>query len=130
MTLFCDSQQVKNELPSFDDIDAEDYSKFLKVELRDWSNEDLIKSIRDRFVTGDWSKASLRGREVDENGEGDEEIDGDFEDLETGEVHKSQAAESAAGKPGVQKEDELKVEELRLKKLALKAKFDSEYPYT
>ncbi|VAH90660.1 unnamed protein product [Triticum turgidum subsp. durum] len=120
-------KQVKNELPSFDDIDAEDYSKFLKVELRDWSNEDLIKSIRDRFVTGDWSKASVRGREVDENGEGDEEIDGDFEDLETGEVHKSQAAESAAGKPGVHKEDELKVEELRLKKLALKAKFDSEY---
>ncbi|VAI05967.1 unnamed protein product [Triticum turgidum subsp. durum] len=120
-------KQVKNELPSFDDIDAEDCSKFLKVELRDWSNEDLIKSIRDRFVTGDWSKASLRGREVDENGEGDEEIDGDFEDLETGEVHKSQAAESAAGKPGVHKEDELKVEELRLKKLALKAKFDSEY---
>ncbi|KAE8806066.1 Ribosome biogenesis protein BMS1-like protein [Hordeum vulgare] len=121
-------KQVKNELPSFDDIDAEDYSKFSKVELRDWSNEDLIKSIRDRFVTGDWSKASLRGREVDENGEGDEEIDGDFEDLETGEVHKSQAAENAAGKPGVHKEDELKVEELRLKKLALKAKFDSEYP--
>ncbi|XBH85157.1 hypothetical protein VPH35_073148 [Triticum aestivum] len=120
-------KQVKNELPSFDDIDAEDCSKFLKVELRDWSNEDLIKSTRDRFVTGDWSKASLRGREVDENGEGDEEIDGDFEDLETGEVHKSQAAESAAGKPGVHKEDELKVEELRLKKLALKAKFDSEY---
>lgn len=128
MTLFCDSQQVKNELPSFDDIDSEDYSKFLKVELRDWSNEDLIKSIRDRFVTGDWSKASLRGREVHENGEGDEDIDGDFEDLETGEVHKSQAAENAAGKPGVHKEDGLKVEELRLKKLALKAKFDSEYP--
>ncbi|KAF7042568.1 hypothetical protein CFC21_052133 [Triticum aestivum] len=125
--IFVPKGQKKNELPSFDDIDAEDYSKFLKVELRDWSNEDLIKSIRDRFVTGDWSKASVRGREVDENGEGDEEIDGDFEDLETGEVHKSQAAESAAGKPGVHKEDELKVEELRLKKLALKAKFDSEY---
>jgi ribosome biogenesis protein BMS1 len=78
-------------------------------------------------VTGDWLKASLRGHEIDENGEGDAEIDGDFEDLETGEVHKSQATENA-GKPGVQKEDELKAEELRLKKLALKAKFDSEYP--
>lgn len=120
-------KQVQSELPSFDDIDAEDYSKFFKVELRDWSNGDLIESIRDRFVTGDWSKASLRGREIDENGEGDEEIDGDFEDLETGEVHKSQANENAAGKPGVNKEDELKAEELRLKKLALRAKFDSEY---
>lgn len=120
-------KQVQSELPSFDDIDAEDCSKFFKVELRDWSNGDLIESIRDRFVTGDWSKASLRGREIDENGEGDEEIDGDFEDLETGEVHKSQANENAAGKPGVNKEDELKAEELRLKKLALRAKFDSEY---
>ena len=126
MTLFCDSQQAQNELPSFDDIDAEDYSKFFKLELRDWSNGDLIESIRDRFVTGDWSKASLRGREIDENG--DAEMDGDFEDLETGEVHISQATENAAGKPGVHKEDELKVEELRLKKLALRAKFDSEYP--
>jgi ribosome biogenesis protein BMS1 len=114
-------------LPSFDDIDAEDYSKFFKSELRDWSSGDLVESIRDRFVTGDWLKASLRGHEIDENGEGDAEIDGDFEDLETGEVHKSQATENA-GKPGVPKEDELKVEELRLKKLALKAKFDSEYP--
>ncbi|KAM0867214.1 hypothetical protein ACQ4PT_042141 [Festuca glaucescens] len=119
-------KQAQNELPSFDDIDAEDYSKFFKSELRDWSNGDLVESIRDRFVTGDWSKASLRGREIDENGEGDAEIDGDFEDLETGEVHKSQATENA-GKPGAQKEDELKVEELRLKKLALRAKFDSEY---
>ncbi|XP_047090404.1 ribosome biogenesis protein BMS1 homolog [Lolium rigidum] len=119
-------KQAQNELPSFDDIDAEDYSKFFKSELRDWSSGDLVESIRDRFVTGDWLKASLRGHEIDENGEGDAEIDGDFEDLETGEVHKSQATENA-GKPGVQKEDELKVEELRLKKLALKAKFDSEY---
>jgi ribosome biogenesis protein BMS1 len=128
MTLFYDSQQSQNELPSFDDLDAEDYSKFFKAELRDWSNGDLVESIRDRFVTGDWSKASLRGREIDENGEGDAEVDGDFEDLETGEVHKSQTTENATGKPGVHKEDELKVEELRLKKLALKAKFDSEYP--
>ncbi|KAM0867216.1 hypothetical protein ACQ4PT_042141 [Festuca glaucescens] len=79
-------KKAQNELPSFDDIDAEDYSKFFKSELRDWSNGDLVESIRDRFVTGDWSKASLRGREIDENGEGDAEIDGDFEDLETGEL--------------------------------------------
>ncbi|KAM0841391.1 hypothetical protein ACQ4PT_059022 [Festuca glaucescens] len=79
-------KQAQNELPTFDDIDAEDYSKFFKAELRDWSNGDLVESIRDRFVTGDWSKASLRGREIDENGEGDAEIDGDFEDLETGEI--------------------------------------------
>ncbi|CAD6203540.1 unnamed protein product [Miscanthus lutarioriparius] len=79
-------KQAKNESPSFDDIDAEDCSKFFKAELRDWSNEDLIKSIRDRFVTGNWSKAALRGQDTDENGEDGEEIYGDFEDLETGEL--------------------------------------------
>ncbi|KAM0867215.1 hypothetical protein ACQ4PT_042141 [Festuca glaucescens] len=104
-------KKAQNELPSFDDIDAEDYSKFFKSELRDWSNGDLVESIRDRFVTGDWSKASLRGREIDENGEGDAEIDGDFEDLETGEVHKSQATENA-GKPATYDGSELSGEEV------------------
>ncbi|XP_066393288.1 uncharacterized protein [Miscanthus floridulus] len=114
-------KQAKNESPSFDDIDAEDCSKFFKAELRDWSNEDLIKSIRDRFVTGNWSKAALRGQDTDENGEDGEEIYGDFEDLETGEVHMSQAVENAEGKDGPE------VEERRLKKLALRAKFDAQY---
>lgn len=114
-------QQAKNESPSFDDIDAEDCSKFFKAELRDWSNEDLIKSIRDRFVTGNWSKAALRGQDTYENGE-DGEIYGDFEDLETGEVHMSQAVENAEGK------DDPEVEGRRLKKLALRAKFDAQYP--
>lgn len=125
MCSFFGSQQ--NELPTFDDIDAEDYSKFFKSELRDWSNEDLINSIRDRFVTGNWSKAALRGQELNENGE-DEEIYGDFEDLETGEIHGSQASENADGNDSTHKEDDLEVEERRLKKLALRARFDAQYP--
>ncbi|XP_062215688.1 uncharacterized protein LOC133916163 [Phragmites australis] len=120
-------KQAKNELPSFDDIDVEDYSKFFKSELRDWSNEELINSIRDRFVTGNWSKAALRGKELNENEDDDEEIYGDFEDLETGEAHKSQAAEDAEANGRIHKEDDLKVEERRLKKLALRANFDAEY---
>lgn len=115
-------QQAKTESPSFEDIDAEDCSKFFKAELRDWSNEDIIKSIRDRFVTGNWSKAALRGQDTNENGEDDEEIYGDFEDLETGEVHRSQADENAGGK------DDPEAEERRFKKLALRAKFDAQYP--
>ncbi|WVZ56824.1 hypothetical protein U9M48_007300 [Paspalum notatum var. saurae] len=99
-------KQSKNESPSLDDIDAEDCSKFFKAELRDWSNEDLINSIRDRFVTGNWSKAALRGQESNENGEDGEEIYGDFEDLETGEVHMSQTAETAEGNSVIHKEDD------------------------
>uniref|UniRef100_A0A0E0KDB8 Bms1-type G domain-containing protein n=1 Tax=Oryza punctata TaxID=4537 RepID=A0A0E0KDB8_ORYPU len=97
-------KQAKNESTSFDDMDAEDYSKFIKAELRDWSDEDLIKSIRDRFVTGNWSKAALRGQEMNENDEDDEEVDGDFEDLETGEVHTSNAYETTAGNGGTRKQ--------------------------
>lgn len=120
-------KQAKNESTSFDDMDAEDYSKFFKTELRDWSDEDLIKSIRDRFVTGNWSKAALRGQEINENDVDDEEVDGDFEDLETGEVHTSKAYENTSGNGGTHKQDDLAMEERRLKKLALKAKFDAEY---
>ncbi|KAG2541016.1 ribosome biogenesis protein bms1-like [Panicum virgatum] len=120
-------KQADNELPTFDDIDAEDCSKFFKAKLRDWSNEDLINSIRDRFVTGNWSKAALRGQELNDNGEDDEEIYGDFEDLETGEVHKSQASENVEGNGGAHKEDDLEVEERRRKKLALRTKFNAQY---
>ncbi|CAL4914250.1 unnamed protein product [Urochloa decumbens] len=119
-------KQTMNELPT-DDIDAEDCSKFFKEKLRDWSDEDLIHSIRDRFVTGNWSKAALRGQELNENGEDDDEIYGDFEDLETGEVHKSQASENSVENGGTHKEDDLGVEERRRKKLALRAKFDAQY---
>ncbi|KAF0913694.1 hypothetical protein E2562_023783 [Oryza meyeriana var. granulata] len=120
-------KQAKNESTSFDDMDAEDYSKFFKSELRDWSDEDLIKSIRDRFVTGNWSKAALRGQEINENKEDDEEVYGDFEDLETGEVHTGEAYENNAGNGGAHKQDDPAMEDRRLKKLALKAKFDAEY---
>ncbi|XP_006651345.1 ribosome biogenesis protein bms1 [Oryza brachyantha] len=119
-------KQANNESTSFDDLDAEDYSKFFKTKLRDWSDEDLIKSIRDRFVTGNWSKAALRGHELNENEE-DDEVYGDFEDLETGEVHKSEVYENSTGNGGAHKQDDLAMEERRLKKLALKAKFDAEY---
>uniref|UniRef100_A0A0D9VTN9 Bms1-type G domain-containing protein n=1 Tax=Leersia perrieri TaxID=77586 RepID=A0A0D9VTN9_9ORYZ len=103
-------KQTKNESTSFDDMDAEDYSKFFKAELRDWSDEDLIKSIRDRFVTGNWSKAALRGQEINENEE-DDDVYGDFEDLETGEVHTSNTYENRAGNGDAHKQDDLALKE-------------------
>jgi ribosome biogenesis protein BMS1 len=125
---FLGSQQTNNNLPTFDDIDAEDCSKFFKSELRDWSNENLINAIRDRFVTGNWSKAALRGHELNGNGEDDEGVYGDFEDLETGEVHRSQASENSEGNSGAHKEDDPEAEDRRIKKLALREKFDAQYP--
>ncbi|KAJ0969389.1 hypothetical protein J5N97_022266 [Dioscorea zingiberensis] len=108
-------------------INLEDRSKFLNSQLKDWSNEDFIRSIRDRFVTGDWSKAAQRGQMGDE--ENDESAYGDFEDLETGEVYKSKPADDMEGNESILKADSMENEERRLKKLALRAKFDARYPF-
>ncbi|KAL6012118.1 Glycoside hydrolase 2 (Mannanase, beta-galactosidase) [Asimina triloba] len=98
-----------------EDINAEDCSKFIREqELRDWSNKDLVKSIRDRFVTGDWSKAARRGQETHDNGEEDDAY-GDFEDLETGEVYEGHESVNDVKLPY---RDDVASEERRLKKLA------------
>lgn len=109
------------------DINAEDCSKF-KTKLREWSNENLISSIRDRFVTGDWSKAAQRGK-LANNGEDDENIYGDFEDLETGKTYGGGPADYADANANNDEDDDLEQEERRLKKLALRAKFDAQYPF-
>lgn len=111
------------------DLDTDDCSKFItNGSLKDWKSEDLIASIRDRFVTGDWSKASLRnqlpGGTIGDND--DDAVFGEFEDLETGQKHESNHAD---GIKDSSKDDAVAAEERRLKKLALRAKFDAQYPF-
>ncbi|ESQ55660.1 hypothetical protein EUTSA_v10027216mg, partial [Eutrema salsugineum] len=76
--------------------------------LKNWKEKQVCESIRDRFTTGDWSKAGLRNQ--------NDELYGDFEDLETGENHSSHHNTE----PGAEEV------ERGLKKLALRAKFDEE----
>ena len=130
-------QGASNPNARLDDIDADDCTR-LETDINnyhDWRDPEIIESIRDRFVTGDWNKAAKRGQSG-ENPEddmfGDDEVFGDFEDLETGEKH------TATGPDG-DDEDEAKPsngmsgpsideDERRLKKLALRARFDAQYP--
>lgn len=77
---------------------ATDSTRISSGVLQDWDAEEVRQSIRDCFVTGKWrgdEDAETLLRMDDEDLEGDEEVDGDFEDLETGEVHK--AADGKAG---------------------------------
>ncbi|KAI4313296.1 hypothetical protein L6164_026287 [Bauhinia variegata] len=109
-------------------VNTDDCSKSPNfVDLKCWEEKDLIENIRDRFVTGDWSKAALRNQASETNS--DEEADaayGDFEDLETGEKYEShQTADTAAGSKC--KGDDLEAEERMRKKRALRAKFDDQY---
>ncbi|KAJ8021440.1 Ribosome biogenesis protein BMS1-like [Holothuria leucospilota] len=66
--------------------DGLDSSSFPVKHLRDWDLEEVRELIADCFVTGNW--------EADEDAqarlEKDDELYGDFEDLETGEVHKAE----------------------------------------
>ena len=112
------------------DCNADDYSKFLSyTDSKDWKEKDIYESIRNRFVTGDWSKAAQRNQlGLANTGDDDDSVYGDFEDLETGEKYEShQKGESKNG--ATKQADELANEERRLKKLALRAKFDAQYPF-
>ncbi|MFS7915225.1 putative ribosome biogenesis protein Bms1/Tsr1 [Helianthus anomalus] len=111
-----------------DEVNTDDSSKFTNyASIKDWKDGEIIESIRDRFVTGDWSKAAQRGKAADnDNDDGGDDDDGpvfgEFEDLETGEKHEGEKTADA------NKETDAVAEERRLKKLALRAKFDAQYP--
>lgn len=126
----CKLQKLREGLDN-DDINSEDCSKFRSYEnIKNWKEEEIYENIRDRFVTGDWSKAARRNQGTDSNFEDDEDNDvhGDFEDLETGENHESHPKDDSRNGT-IQNEDESAIEERRLKKLALRAKFDAQYPF-
>ncbi|KAK4598333.1 hypothetical protein RGQ29_015700 [Quercus rubra] len=120
----------KNLREGFDDgnVNSEDCSKFIINEtLKNWKDEELIQSIRDRFVTGDWEKAKSRNKYPEANAEDDDDaVYGDFEDLEAGEKNERHRTDDT-GNVAVQMEDDPAAEERRLKKLALRAKFDAQF---
>lgn len=116
-----------------DNIDAEDCSKFVNFSSQiDWRIQESIETIRFRFVSKGWSKTARGGGSRDVNGnddvgEDDEDLFGDFEDLETGQKYESHEAGGTGTNDMIRMDDESAVEERRLKKLALRAKFDSQY---
>ncbi|KGL92879.1 Ribosome biogenesis protein BMS1, partial [Charadrius vociferus] len=113
---------------------ALDCSKFLVEKPQDWDLEEVMSSIRDCFVTGKWEDDKDAAKLLEE----DEELYGDFEDLETGVVHKGKSAaegdesgseeEEEDGKtPKLEPEEEEKKKERMDKKRKLKEMFDAEY---
>ncbi|NWW34925.1 BMS1 protein, partial [Panurus biarmicus] len=114
---------------------ALDCSKFLVEKPQDWDLEEVMSSIRDCFVTGKWEDDKDAAKLLEE----DEELYGDFEDLETGVVHKGKAAAGGeqSGSEEEEEEDEKmakpepeeeeKKKERMDKKRKLKEMFDAEY---
>ncbi|CAH1392434.1 unnamed protein product [Nezara viridula] len=106
-----------------DTLDMLDCSKYDNSQIRDWSLESNIESIRDCFVTGKWEHGEDAEEllKLDDLSESEEEIYGDYEDYETGEKFVAQP------KANKKKPDEPNKEELLDKKRKLKEKFDAEY---
>ncbi|XP_043912218.1 ribosome biogenesis protein BMS1 homolog [Protopterus annectens] len=69
-------------------INGLDCSKFPVDSPQDWDQEEVMNSIRDCFVTGKWEADKDAAKLLEE----DEEIYGDFEDLEKNIVHKGKVA--------------------------------------
>ncbi|OXB69890.1 UNVERIFIED_CONTAM: hypothetical protein H355_000002, partial [Colinus virginianus] len=103
------------------------------AEDEDHESEDVMSSIRDCFVTGKWEEDKDAAKLLEE----DEELYGDFEDLETGVVHKGRPTpegdesekeeenEEKTSKP--EAEDEEAKKKRLDKKRKLKEMFDAEY---
>lgn len=109
-----------------DALDSFDRTKFLP-EVR--SSLDIDDpSLRNRFVTGDWDAAKARGeaKPQAENDE-DDEVYGDFEDLETGEKFgpgtsggdDEEEEEGSEGGADVENEEQKRLEEKRAKHEAM-----------
>ncbi|XP_008485765.1 ribosome biogenesis protein BMS1 homolog, partial [Diaphorina citri] len=113
----------RQQLKEKDVMNSEDSSKFILAGSRDWTLPEIKDSIRDCFVTGKWKASEdaselLRLDDMDD----DEELFGDFEDLETGEKHSGDKSGGGSG------DDKPKTRaELMEKKRKLKEQFDAEY---
>lgn len=107
-------------------MDQLDSTKFNVGNLQNWEDEEMRLSIKDCFVTGKW-KQSEDAEELLKLDDEEDEVYGDFEDLETGEKHENKPEEEEEDNPRiVEDEKELRKKKME-KKRQLKMKFDAEY---
>ncbi|XP_021107272.1 ribosome biogenesis protein BMS1 homolog isoform X2 [Heterocephalus glaber] len=111
--------------------DALDCSRFPVQAPHNWDLEEVMNSIRDCFVTGEWEEDKDAAKILAK----DDELFGDFEDLETGDVHKGKPDPDAQTKDvegefkeetDPSTEEDAKKKHLE-KKRKLKELFDAEY---
>ncbi|CRL06518.1 CLUMA_CG019550, isoform A [Clunio marinus] len=111
--------------------------------VRNWTSEENKKMLVNCFVTGKWksSEDAEKLLALDDMSDGDSEVYGDFEDLETGEkftgkeqeddedVEEAPKIDESKKKRKYEKDEEANLTraELMAKKLKLKEKFDAEY---
>ena len=109
--------------------DQVDCSRFLVDKMQDWSKSSVLDSIRDCFVTGKWEE-NRDAEELLALDELEEDSEGDFEDLETGQKQSKpedeEEEESRKGRSIKETPEDTK-KRLLERKRKLKERFNSEY---
>lgn len=125
-----DTQKKKHkEKERLDTDECSFFYSLNKPTIKDWTSEVNKQALINNFVTGKRSADEDASEllKLDDASDGDdEEMFGDFEDLETGEKHAAKENEEKA-ETGTKRKGELTKAEILEKKMKLKAKFDSEY---
>jgi len=125
----------------YNSIDAADCSRadVSTALLTKWAEPEAAEELRNRFVTGDWDAGAARAAarpgdnsesdDDDDNLDNEDEVFGDFEDVETGEKYagSSDPATRAAAAAIKAAEAEAEKEDLAAKRAAKKAAFNTEY---
>lgn len=107
----------------------------LASEVAAWEDDAAVEGLRDRFVTGDWDAGEERaaarpgaGADDGEDGGDDDEVYGDFEDVEAGTRFEGSAdPATAAAAKAIRLSAEEERRELDAARAAKKAAFDAEY---
>ncbi|XP_012149363.2 ribosome biogenesis protein BMS1 homolog [Megachile rotundata] len=103
------------------EVQNQEESVFFTDTPRDWLAEENKVLVTNRFVTGKWKDSEDAEELLKLDDMDDEELYGDFEDLETNEKHEGEESKSSITD---EKEERRKLLE---KKKKLKEQFDSEY---
>lgn len=113
-------EQQKQKIQLRELQNQEEYIFFPEAQ-RDWLNEENKMLVMNRFVTGKWKESEDAEELLKLDDINDEEVYGDFEDLETGEKHETKMTKES-------KIDEIEEKKKLLeKKKKLKEQFDLEY---
>lgn len=121
------SEQQRRKIEERELKNQEESVFFSKDSPRDWLAEDNKVLIVNRFVTGKWKESEDAEELLKLDDLDDEEVYGDFEDLETGEKHKAEDKKSSKAPKEMSTDENEEKKKLVEKKRKLKEQFDSEY---
>ncbi|XP_043473482.1 ribosome biogenesis protein BMS1 homolog isoform X2 [Leptopilina heterotoma] len=118
-------KQQQQKLEEREVKDQEDNSFFSTEPTLDWLVMENKALLVNRFVTGKWKESEDAEELLKLNDLDDQDLYGDFEDLETGEKFEAKTNEKAPKE--VDDEEKEKMNKLLEKKLKLKKQFEAEY---